>query len=48
MQLALVTLEWNLRLESKLLQLEFERGPLDRGEVRLAGEGDEEDAEGYA
>ena len=47
LQLALVTLVWNLCLESKLVQLEFEDEGLDRGEGRLAAEEDEE-AEGWA
>jgi hypothetical protein len=44
LQFALVTLVWNLRLASKLVQLEFEDEGLDRGEGRLAAE--DEEAEG--
>lgn len=46
LQLALVTLVWYLRLESKLVRLEFARGGIDRGEVRRAGEEAAGEAEG--
>ena len=46
LQLALVTLAWYLRLDSKLVQLDFACGVLDRGEVRRVGEEGEEEAEG--
>lgn len=47
LQLALVTLVWYLRLGPKLVQLEVAWGSLGRGEVRRAGEEDDNDeAEG--